>query len=191
MRNRSRWYLVPVAALTLALPAFTACGGGGDEKVAVDEWTEGLCDSLMSWLDDIGTTSALADIDSAESNEDIKDAMVAFFNDVDERTKELKEDIDGLGIPDTEDGGDIQKAFSEAFGEVVKIFEDSKEEVEGLDTDNDAELEASLTAIGEKLGEAGDKVGSSFEDIADEFNMDDINKAAEDIEACDEVFSVF
>lgn len=182
--------MVPVAALALALPAFTACGGGGEEKVAVDEWTEGLCDSLIGWLDDIGTTSALADIDSAETNEDVKDAMVAFFNDVDERTKELKEDVDALGIPDTEDGEEIQKAFSDAFGEVVKIFEESKEEVEALDTDNDAELESSLTEIGEKLNEAGEKVGTSFDDIENEFNMDDINKAAEDIASCDQIFNI-
>lgn len=194
-----------MALLTLALPLFAACGGGDDdddsgddtsssssskdEKVKVETWTKGLCTSLLDWFDDIGTSSALADIDATQSADEVKKAMVAFFEDVDERTKEFKDDVDDLGYPDTKDGKKIQASLSGAAGDMVKIFEDSLKDVKAIDAKDPAKMAESLTAIGEALNAAGDEVGEAFTAIEEDYDTEDINKAAEDIPECEGVFN--
>ena len=202
--------LLPLALGTVVLaglPMLAACSGSGDDgdsgssssrskdsktsnsTVKVDKWTAGMCDAVTTWLDEVGTLSALVDLDSQTAPAQVKASMVDYLTDLDDRTKEFKSDIDDLGNPDLKDGKKIQAALAGAAGDVVKIFEDALKEVKTMDSSNATALASQLTALGDTLTKAGDKVGDAFTAIDEDYDTTKISEAAEDLPECKGIFS--
>ncbi len=158
-----------------------------DDSVAIDIWTEGLCISVTSWLEDVEELSGF-DIPTGSTPEQIKEIMVRFLTDVDVRTKEFQDDIDALGDPETDDGPEIQAAFSSAAEEVVTIFGDALETAKALQTSDRARLADELIALGDAITEAGDEVGETFSQIDWDFDTTAISRAGRDITECGTIF---
>lgn len=189
MLRISRLTSLAAGTLVLSLPVFAACGGDdGGDGVELDTWTAGLCDSVTSWLEDVETLSDF-EIDADSTPEDVKAVMVEFLTDVDERTKEFKSDIDGLGVPDTGDGEEIQAAFSAAADGVVKIFGDALADAEALDASDDEVLATQLVELGEAITAASEEVGDAFAQIDEDFDTTEISEAARDIPECEGMFA--
>lgn len=189
MIRLSRLSSLAAGTVFLSLPILSACGGGGGDSDAVDidTWTTGLCNSVTTWLADVEELSGF-DIADDSTSDEIKDVMVQFLTDVEARTKEFQEDVDALGNPDTDDGPDIQAAFSSAAKEVVAIFGDALEDAKALDTSDPLKLAEELTALGDAITEAGNEVGDTFAQIDTDFNTADISAAGEDIAECEGIF---
>ncbi len=189
MKRFSRLSSLAAGTVLLSLPIFSACGGDSDsDAVDIDTWTTGLCDSVTSWLEDVEALSDL-DISDDSTSEEIKDIMVEFLTDVDARTKEFQEDVDALGNPDTDDGPEIQAAFSAAADEVVAIFGNALEDAKALDASDPAQLAEELTALGDAITEAGNEVGDTFAQIDTDFDTTEISAAGEDIAECEGIFA--
>lgn len=163
-------------------------GGGGTEAVAVDEWTEGFCVALLSWLDDISAASTETNFDSATSGQQVKTMLVDYFKEVTQRSIQLEDDVLFLGRPDIDDGEEIHEALLSAIADVVGIFEDSLSDVESLDASNEARMEQELLAITDRLNEAGDRVGEAFDQINRDYDVGPIEDAALDLPECEGVF---
>lgn len=125
-----------LAALPLSSMLF-ACGGGGDKKVAMDDWVADLCDAAIDFdeaSDKAGEGFLEADFD------DTKEAKAAFKKSVDSQKKAQKafrSDFDKLGQPDIEDGDKVVDAFEDQFKENDKLTADISKAVADIDDDDD------------------------------------------------------
>lgn len=189
MLRISRLSSLAAGSVLLSLPIFAACGGDdGGDGVDLDTWTADLCGSVTSWLEDVESLSDF-EIEADSTPEDVKDVMVNFLSDVDERTKEFQSDINALGVPDTGDGEEIQAAFSEAAEGVVKIFGDALADAEALDASDPEVLSTQLIELGEAITSASEEVGDAFAQIDEDYDTTDISKAAEDLPECEGMFA--
>ena len=96
----ARWPIV----LVLAVGLLGGCGGDGSS--ASEDYANGVCSSLSTWVTDVqDTIQSLTDSGLATSREDIQSA----FNQTKDATDTLVSDLDGLGPPETDDGQQAQE----------------------------------------------------------------------------------
>lgn len=192
------------AVAALALPLAVACGGdddgdsesndrdrdrdrGSSQTVDVDEWTEGVCGSAVSFVEDVQTLGDDLQISDNASPDQVKEALVQFLEDVTKRAEEFEDDIKDLGVPDTDDGEDIQAAMEDAAGQVVQTFSDALKDARALNTRDQAKLVEQITELGQTLTAAAGPIENAFAQIDEDFDTTEISEAAEDIPECQEL----
>ena len=89
----------------MAVGLLAGCGGDGSSES--EDYANGVCSSLSTWVTDVQETiQSLTGSGLGTSRDDIQSA----FNQTKDATDTLANDLDGLGPPETEDG---QQAKSE------------------------------------------------------------------------------
>lgn len=89
------------AALLAVLVLGLAGCGGDDGGSASEDYADGVCSSLNTWADSVQTTvQEVADEGLSITGDDVRTAV----DDVKDANQTLREDIGGLGPPESEDG---------------------------------------------------------------------------------------
>jgi membrane protein implicated in regulation of membrane protease activity len=122
--------LGPVALLAAIVLALAGCGG--DETSASEEYANGVCSSISTWVTDVqATVQSITDAGLATSRDDIERA----FDETQQATDTLLEDLQGLGPPDTEDGQQAQEeldALGTQLRQQLDVIEQAIDSGEGL-----------------------------------------------------------
>jgi hypothetical protein len=181
---RNRWKLV-AGALLLAL-VLAACGGGDDNEsgdtgstgstgsttattgdtgstggtVSPEDYVNTVCTSMSTWVNDVQTMSNdfTTNLDPSADIQAQKDAIVQLFDDMLAATDTLISSLQGAGIPDVDDGDQIQAALSDSFEQARTALDDAKTQVENLGVDDPA-------AFATELGNIGTAIQSSMSGI--------------------------
>lgn len=136
-----------------------------------EKWVAGICSSLTGWVADLeGANSALqSKIDGAASAGDLKKLLVAFLEDGQSETVNLRREIAALKAPDVDDGDAIHKIFVDASVDLVKVFDNLVSEAERLDASSLAKVTEDLDRFVEGVDSAFDEVAQSF-DALDQYD---------------------
>ena len=172
---------VAVCAVIAAL-AIAAAGCGGDDSetsgVPVDEWTEQLCASVLTW------TGALTDATSRlGSPQDItlngfRGAVTSTVS----ATKTFVEDVRALGPPDTEVGDEIESELTELADTLEENADALSGELEGATGLPD--LLPKIGAITGTFSAMGSAVGSSFDRLSNLEGTEELEQAFESADSC-------
>ena len=102
--------------LVLAVAALAAgCGGSDDETTttaevsATAEWADGLCSAVSTWKGELSTIASQFTDPSALTEDGLQTAA----DDAKAATDTFRDDLEGLGTPDTESGEDIRASVDE------------------------------------------------------------------------------
>jgi hypothetical protein len=137
-RSRYQWRSLIVATVALALAA-AGCGGDSSESSpSAEEWANGVCGAITTWTDSI--TSAAQSLQESGVSES---ALESAVDDVKSASETLVDDIDALGVPDTEDGTKAKEAIDQMGTDV----QDGAETIQSA-FDDASGVAGILTAVG-------------------------------------------
>ena len=136
-----------------------------------EKWVAGICSSLTGWVADLESANAAlqSKIDGAGSAQDLKKLLVAFLEDGQAETVNLRREISALKAPDVDDGEAIHKIFVDASVDLVKVFDNLVSEAERLDASSLTKVTEELDRFIEGVDSAFDEVGQSF-DALDQYD---------------------
>ncbi|HWC69888.1 MAG TPA: hypothetical protein VG993_01870 [Actinomycetota bacterium] len=189
-----RW-ITPASVVVVLLMVLAACGGdsgdGGNDTeapaaAAPADYVAGLCTAITDYEADLeAQNSSFQEQFSSgtPSPGEAKDAIVAFLDEIRQRTRQLIDDVEALGTPDVDNGGEVRSALVGTFQQVVDLFDQAKADIEALPTDDPAAMAAGFAEIGTKLQQAGTEIQSSL----DGFESPELDEAAAEATACDGV----
>jgi hypothetical protein len=189
MRGKLSALLLPMAVLVAGACSGTD-GGAGDgaepDTVSATEYATGVCGAIGGWVDDIQGLNA--DLQASLDPNDIdalKDVMVDFLDDVVTATDSAISEVEAVGVPDVEDGEAASETVLTALRDSKAIFEDARDRVEELSTADPAAFGEELQTLGTDLQTSMSGIGSEL----DQFASPELDEAANDVPACDEVSS--
>jgi hypothetical protein len=167
---RSRYRLFGFGAIALVA---AACGGGsgggdgndaatGDGTVSAAEFASTVCTGMTTWMADIEEGTADLGAAFAEPGTDLevaKTTAVDLLEGVVASTDQLMTTVEGVGVPDVEDGAAVVDALTASLGELKSLFESSAATIAAVDASDplalvDA-LEGAMTSLdGEAFNDA-------------------------------------
>jgi hypothetical protein len=186
MRRKLLALVVPLGMLVMG-----ACsggdGGGTDgeaETVSATDYATGVCGAIAGWVDDIqGLNQDLqANLDPT-SADSLKDSMVGFLEDVTTATESVIDEVEGVGIPDVDDGEAAAETVLAALRNSRDVFADARDRVEGLSTEDPTAFAQELQTLGTDIQSSMSGIGSEL----DQFASPELDEVSQDIPECQEV----
>jgi hypothetical protein len=137
---------------------FTLTGCGGDDGASASEdYANGVCSSLSTWVTDVQETiQSLSDAGLATSREDIQQA----FDRTKDSTDTLVSDLEGLGPPDTDDG---RQAKSELDGLATELRQQLDVIQRALDSGGG--VTAIAAEVSTAVSAAANAVNTTYQDL--------------------------
>jgi hypothetical protein len=186
MRRKLSVVLVPLCMLVLGACSGGDGGDGETETVSATEYATGVCGAISGWIDDIQGLNQDLQANLDPSNIDsLKGAMVGFLEDVTSATGAVIDEVEAAGIPDVEDGQTAAEAVLTALRNSRDVFEDARDRVQGLSTADPSAFAQELQTLGSDIQTSMSGIGGEL----DQFESTELEEAAKDIPACDEVSS--
>lgn len=153
---------------------------------SVEEWGADLCGALIEWNDGLETIAGdfedeVGDVDGTDISV-VRDLLTSFFGDAADRTHDLGDDLEALGEPDIDEGGDIATEVRQAVSKVQGELTSLRNKV--ADISGDIEPQAFSDEV--------DELNTEFQDNVDEIatTFDDFEgRYGEDGAAVDDVFA--
>lgn len=178
---------VLLAILLLA----SSCGGGGGEAEGRDPatWTSSFCTSMSAWVQGIqGSAEGLeGDFDELTPGdfEGLKDLMVGFVDEAVRRTDELIEQVEGLGAPAVEEGGEVVATVVGALREIGGVFAEARDVVGDLPVDDPEVFFTGLQEVGSAI-QRGTESATGVLDEAERSGLggEELSEAFENAPAC-------
>lgn len=193
-----RAFLLTLSAVVLL--ALAACGGGdgdggeeagggGEGRVEASAWTADVCGSVSSWLEDVEARSSEigSSAQDAGSVEGIKRELVAFFDEMIDRTDRMVTEIERAGVPDVDDGDAIAEDFRTSMGPLREALADARDRAEKLPADDPEAFAQGAVALGEDVQNAGGDVQKAFDDLEQKYDTPELDQAFADEPACEKL----
>jgi len=154
--------LAALAAVLAAVLLASGCGSGGkssssDTKPAED-WANSVCSAITTWTSSVRKTGN--DLRSGSVN---KSSLSSAVNEFQQSTKQLADDLKGLGRPDTASGQKAQQSVDKLAGEIQSDADKIKSEVKGAS--GVAGYQKALANVGVTLTQMGEQVTNTFGEL--------------------------
>lgn len=178
----------PAVLLLMVVFVAGACSDGDDggpqpETVSATEYLTGVCGSVASWVEEIqGLNEDLSANLDPTSLESVKESMLGFLDDVIASTNTVIDEVEGVGVPDVENGAAAAETILTGLRESRGVFEDARDRVDAMATDDPAAFTQELQAMGTDLQTSLSDIGEELET----FEVPDLDEASEDVPECDE-----
>lgn len=179
VRFSPRLGLIAFAAATLPL---TACGGGGGaDKVDVEDWVADVCDRAIDFDDDLlAAADDLSVIEDGDPDE-IKDAIDTFADDASDLMDDFIKDVEKIGQPDIDGGADVLKAFKQHAADEKKQISKLKKDVKDINERNEDDFRDEVISLFEDIEDLN--LRDKLEDIG-ERDVDDLIDMIDDDSDC-------
>jgi hypothetical protein len=154
--------LAALPAVLAAVLLASGCGSGGkssssDTKPAED-WANSVCSAITTWTSSVRKTGN--DLRSGSVN---KSSLSSAVNEFQQSTKQLADDLKGLGRPDTASGQKAQQSVDKLAGEIQSDADKIKSEVKGAS--GVAGYQKALANVGVTLTQMGEQVTNTFGEL--------------------------
>lgn len=167
-------------AAGLATVALAAAGCGGDDEASSSEgWAGDVCSSVSSWQESIQSAT-----DSLGEGGGI-DAVEAAVEEITEATRTLADDLETLGAPETEAGGEAEELVETLSDDLAGAVEDVEEALEGVDDASGALAAAS--AVAAVLTTVGTQVSSTVGELQQLDARGELGDAFDQADSCEEL----
>lgn len=153
---------LPAALASLLLLAVLAAGcgggGGGDETTSAQDWADGVCSAINTWTDSLRSAGQ-----SLSGGNLSKDSLESATNDVKDATAQLKDDLSGLGTPDTESGDQAKQTTDE----LSKNIQEGVDTIDGAvkDATSGGSIVTAVTTVTSTLSTMGSQVQTAFGEL--------------------------
>ena len=178
-----------LAFLVLALAAVAAgCGGSDDETTTTEtaataEWADGLCTAISTWKSSLSSiASQFTDLSSLT-----EDGVRSAADDAKEATDTFRDDLEGLGTPDTESGDEIKSSVDD-LSSTVETEVDSLETTVG-DVSSLADVPTAVTAATASIEKMSTALSSTITTIKAADTQGEIKAAIDNSPDCASVTS--
>lgn len=170
--SRSAWPITLLVALALSL---AACGG--DDESASEEYANGVCSSLSTWVTDVEeTVQSVTERGLAVSRADIQGAL----EETRDATDALVNDLEELEPPETQDG---QEARSELDALATRLRQQIDVIEEALDSGGSVTEIAA--AVSTAVASAANAVNTTFQNLQELDPTGELPDAFENSDDCE------
>jgi membrane protein implicated in regulation of membrane protease activity len=151
-------------------------GCGGDDSSASENYANGVCLSLSSWVTDVQeTVQSLTDAGLGTSREDLQ----ASWDETKDATETLVNDLEQLGPPETEDG-EQAKSELDALGTELTQQIDAIEQA----LDSGGGVTAVAAEVSAAISAAANAVKTTYQDLQGLDPAGELREAFEDSDDC-------
>jgi membrane protein implicated in regulation of membrane protease activity len=162
---------------TLLVLVLALAGCGGDGSSASEDYADGVCMSLSTWVTEVQeTVQSLTDAGLATSREDLQ----ASWEETKDATETLVNDLEQLGPPETEDGEQV-KSELDALGTELTQQIDAIEQA----LDSGGGVTAVAAEVSAAISAAANAVEMTYQDLQGLDPAGELREAFEDSDDCD------
>jgi membrane protein implicated in regulation of membrane protease activity len=163
--------------LVVVVLALAACGG--DDSGASEDYANGVCSSLSTWVTDVQeTVQSLTDAGLATTREDLQ----ASWDETRDATETLVDDLEQLGPPETEDGERVKSELDE-LGTTLTQQLDAIEQA----LDSGGGVTAVAAEVSTAISAAANAVETTYRDLQELDPAGELRQAFEDSDDCNEL----
>jgi membrane protein implicated in regulation of membrane protease activity len=160
----------------LLLVVLALAGCGGDDSSASENYANGVCMSLGTWVTEVQeTVQSLTDAGLATTREDLQ----ASWDETKDATETLVNDLEQLGPPETEDGERV-KSELDALGTELTRQIDAIEQA----LDAGGGVTAVAAEVSTAISAAANAVKTTYEDLQGLDPAGELREAFEDSDDC-------
>ncbi len=159
--SRSR---VGVLAAVVGMTVLLAAGCGSSSKssssgtVPPEDWANNVCSAITTWTSSVRQTGN--DLQGGNVNASSLNKAV---NEFESSTKQLSQDLKGLGRPDTDSGKKAQASVENLANEIQTDADKIKSEIKNAS--GVAGFQKALTSVAATLQQMGSQVTTTFSDL--------------------------
>jgi hypothetical protein len=144
-----------VAFLLSVLLAVVLAGAGvwwfvlRQTGVAPGDYARGVCGKVQTWHDDVTARSGELQqaLNSNAAPEATRGALATFFDQVASRTRQLRTDVDGVGVPSIAAGQSYVDGLDKKLDDTAAAFSGSAQRARALDINNPATFEINTQVL--------------------------------------------
>jgi hypothetical protein len=176
---------VVLAVVTAVSVLAAGCGGGSSKSssgtVSTDQWANDLCGAFVSW-----TTSVRSAGNSLKSNV-TQQSVKSAAGEMKDATAKLRDDLKGLGKPDT-DAGDKAKKTVDTLADQLKTDADTIQKSIDNVSGGKGVLPA-VSAVSTTLQTVGTQVRTAFTNLQNVDAKGELEKAFKNADSCKKLTS--
>jgi hypothetical protein len=172
-----RVLLATACLLVLAVLA-AGCGGGGSKGTkSASEWADGVCSALNTWTDSLRSAGQ-----SLSGGNLSKSTLESATSDVKDATARLKDDLSGLGTPDTKSGDKAKQSIDDLSSKLQQDVGKIEEAVKGASSTSS--LMGVLPSMSATLTDMSKQVKDTFTELQQLDPKGELAKAFKDTSSC-------
>jgi hypothetical protein len=167
------------SVLVLAVLA-AGCGGGGggsSDTMSAQDWADGVCSAINTWTDSIKSAGQ-----SLTGGNFSKDSLGSTATDVKDSTAQLKDDLQGLGKPDTESGDEAKQSIDELSSNIQEDVDQMDSAIK--DVQNGGSIMTAVTTVTGSLSTMSTQVQSTFNDLENLDPKGELESAFKNASSC-------
>ncbi len=173
--------LAALAAVFVAVLLASGCGGsssssGSDTKPAED-WANSVCSAITTWTSSVRQTGQ--DLQSGSVS---KSSLQKAVNEFEASTKQLSQDLKGLGRPDTDSGKKAQASVENLANEVQADANKIKSDLKGAS--GLSGYQKALASAGATLQQMGTQVTTTFSELGNLDAKGELESAFKKADSC-------
>jgi hypothetical protein len=178
---------------TLALAAF-GCGGGGGASYSGTKpavWAATVCGALAAWAQGLQTDGQQlsADLAGATDIRVVKAKFVTFLEGAETSSGTMVAAISGAGAPAVKDGAAIQQQLVSGLRAAQASFKRAIARARKLSTTDPQSFSTSVAALGRDVQAELTATGERFQEIGDKYDDKSLNKATSNEPSCQKLKS--
>lgn len=153
-----------------------------DEKFVI-----GLCVAMTNWLDDVTLLVDSLSVPSNSSASQLKEAMVAYFQEALDLTTTLKKALSALTVPDVKDGKAIHQYFAQLGADIEKSFAGILAKVKAMETKSVSQVQADVQDFGDDFDLLMTEMSLKADSIDVKYDTGALSRIAEEVPECEGV----
>jgi hypothetical protein len=152
-------------------------GGGGDETTSAQNWADGVCSAINTWTDSLRSAGqSLSGGNLSESS------LTGATDDLKDATAQLKDDLSGLGAPDTESGDKAKQTTDELSSNIQEGVDTIEGAVKGATSGGG--IVTAVTTVTSTLSTMGSQVQTAFGELEKLDPGGELESAFQDASSC-------
>lgn len=150
--------LAAVVVATAILAAGCGSKSSSSDTVTPENWANSVCSAITTWTSSVRQTG-----DKLRTGSVNKSSLNSAVNDFENSTKQLADDLKGLGRPNTSAGKQAQASVDKLSSEIQTDAGQIKTEIKGAQ--GLTGLQKALTNVGVTLQQMGTQVTTTFSEL--------------------------
>ena len=174
--------LASVLVLAVLAAGCGGSGGGSSDTTSATDWADGVCSAINTWTDSIKSAGQ-----SLTGGNLSKDSLGSTATDVKDSTAQLKDDLQGLGKPDTESGDEAKQSIDELSSDIQKDVDQMDSAIK--DVQNGGSIMTAVTTVTGSLSTMSTQVQSTFNDLENLDPKGELESAFKNASSCQSLTS--
>lgn len=148
----------------------------------------GLCSAMTGWLDDVTALVDSLSVPPNSSATQLKEAMVAYFQEALDLATNLKKALAGLPVPEIKDGKAVHQAFAQLGEGMERSFADILAKAKAMEAKSPSQVQADVQAFADDLDLVMTEMSLKADTIDLKYDTDALVKIADQVTECEGIF---